>query len=103
MRFFIFYTLFILSNIELGACMIKDQDIKPRNLIGERVKAAREHSKPPISQNDLSARLAVRGIELSRSAISKIESKSRPVTDIQLVAIAKSLGVSVTWLLEIDH
>lgn len=72
---------------------------RPRNLIGERVRISREKSKPPITQNDLSARLAVRGVELSRSSIAKIESLKRPVTDIQLVAIANALGVSIIWLL----
>ncbi len=74
----------------------------PRNVIGERVKFARENARPPISQNDLSARLAVRGIELSRSAIARIEACNRPVTDIQLIGFAKSLGVSVTWLLGME-
>ena len=72
-----------------------------RNLIGDRIRLARENAKPYISQSDLSARLAVRGIELSRSAISKIEAKNRPVTDIQLVAFADALGVSISWLLNI--
>jgi len=41
----------------------------------------------------------VRGIELERTSISKMEAKTRPVTDIELVAIADSLGVCVLWLL----
>ena len=71
-----------------------------RNLIGYRVKAARHKAKPKITQADLLARLAVRGIELEKTAVSKIEAKTRPVTDIELVAIADALGVSVLWLLE---
>ncbi len=71
----------------------------PRNLIGERVKIAREQFVPVMTQNDLSARLAVRGVELSRSAIARIEARNRPITDIQLIAFADALGVSVDWLL----
>ncbi|WP_312699418.1 hypothetical protein [Sedimentibacter sp.] len=48
------------------------------------------------------ARLAVRGIDLEKTTISKIEAKTRPVTDFELVAIADSLGISVLWLLGIE-
>lgn len=70
-----------------------------KNLIGDRVRQARHKAKPKITQKDLLARLAVRGIELEKTTISKIEAKTRPVTDIELVAIADALGVSVLWLL----
>ncbi|GAB6087236.1 helix-turn-helix domain-containing protein [Alkaliphilus crotonatoxidans] len=73
---------------------------KQRNLIGNRVRQARHNSKPKITQTDLLARLAVRGIELEKTTISKIEAKTRPVTDIELVALAEALGVSILWLLE---
>ena len=75
-------------------------DKSQRNLIGDRVKQARYKSKPKVTQTDLLARLAVRGIELEKTSISKIEAKTRPVTDIVLVAIAEALGVSLMWLLE---
>ncbi|MHB8064129.1 MAG: helix-turn-helix domain-containing protein [Ruminiclostridium sp.] len=39
------------------------------------------------------------GIDLEKTTISKIEAKTRPVTDIELVAIADALNVSVMWLL----
>jgi len=70
-----------------------------KNLIGDSVRQARPKAKPKITQKDLLARLAVRGIELEKTTISKIEAKTRPVTDIELVAIADALGVSVLWLL----
>ena len=73
-----------------------------KNLIGSRVREARHKSKPKITQTDLLARLAVRGIELEKTTISKIEAKNRPVTDIELVAIADALGVSVLWLLGLE-
>lgn len=79
--------------------MIIVENLKDRNLIGDRVRKARLNAKPKITQNDLLARLAVRGVDLEKTTISKIEAKSRPVTDIELVAIADSLGVSILWLL----
>lgn len=73
-----------------------------KNLIGDRVRIARLKNKPKITQNDLLARLAVRGIELEKTIISKIESKTRPVTDKELVALADALDVSILWLLGKD-
>lgn len=73
-----------------------------KNIIGERVRLARNRTVPKITQSDLLARLEVRGVILEKTAISKIEAKTRPVTDIELVALADALGVSVLWLLSLD-
>lgn len=70
-----------------------------RNIIGDRLKKARLLAKPKITQIDLIARLAVRGIEFDKTTISKIEAKNRPVSDIELVAIADALGVGILSLL----
>ena len=72
---------------------------EPKNIIGPRLKIARLKSKPKITQADLLARLEVRGIILEKTSISKIEAQTRPVTDMELVAISNSLGVSILWLL----
>jgi transcriptional regulator with XRE-family HTH domain len=70
-----------------------------RNIIGERVRLARKRAKPPITQNDLAARLQVQGSRLERVTISKIETGYREVTDMEAMAIAKALGVTVSWLI----
>ena len=70
-----------------------------RNIIGERVRLARERAKPLITQTDLAARLQIEGLRLERVTISKIETGYREVTDVETVAIAKALGVTVSWLL----
>ncbi len=70
-----------------------------RNVIGERVRLARERAKPPITQADLAARLQIKGLRLERVTISKIETGYREVTDVETLAIAKALGVTVSWLL----
>lgn len=82
--------------------MFTNNNHKERNLIGDRVRQARLKSKPKITQTDLLARLAVRGIDLEKTTISKIEAKKRPVTDVELVAIADALEVNVLWLLKLD-
>lgn len=71
-----------------------------KNLIGSRVREARHKKTPKITQIDLLARLAIRGVYLESTSISKIESYTRPVTDIELVAIADALNVSILWLLQ---
>ncbi len=71
-----------------------------KNLIGDRVREARHKRSPKITQLDLLARLAVRGIYMESTSISKIETFKRPVTDIELVAIADALNVSILWLLK---
>ena len=52
-----------------------------------------------ITQTDLAARLQIEGLRLERVTISKIETGYREVTDVETVAIAKVLGVTVSWLL----
>lgn len=71
-----------------------------KNVIGDRVRLARHKTKPKVTQTDLLARLEVRGVNLEKTSISKIEAGTRPVTDIELLAIADALHVSVNWLLE---
>ncbi len=63
------------------------------------MRLARKNAKPPITQTDLAARLQVQGSKLERVTISKIETGYREVTDVEAVAIAKALGVTVGWLI----
>ena len=70
-----------------------------RNIIGKRVRLARERAKPVVTQTDLAARLQIEGTRLERVTISKIETGYREVTDVETVVIAKVLGVTVSWLL----
>ena len=72
--------------------------MKKRNVIGARVRKARKVAKPPITQIDLVARLQLLGVMINQSGISKIESGHRPVLDVEVVALAKALNVSVAWL-----
>ncbi len=67
--------------------------------MGTRVRQARKAAKPPITQLDLVARLQVLGMRIDQSGISKLESGRRPVTDIEVVALAKGLKVKVAYLL----
>jgi transcriptional regulator with XRE-family HTH domain len=73
-------------------------ELKPRNIIGSRVRIARRRLHPPVSQDELSGRLAAKGVTIDRSGISKIENGERYLMDYEILALAKSLQVSVGWL-----
>lgn len=60
---------------------------------------ARRTAKPPVTQLELIARLQVQGMEIEQPALSKLEHGLRPVTDIEVLALAKALKVSAAWLL----
>jgi len=75
-------------------------NVESRNIVGSRVRQARRVAKPWITQEDLVARLQVLGIMIDQSGLSKIESGQRPVSDIEVVALAKALRVTPAWLLE---
>ena len=68
-----------------------------RNLIGARVTQAR--LSLGMKQVELLAKLQLAGVDMSIPALSLLEGQKRPVTDIELVALAEILRVSVTWLL----
>ena len=74
--------------------------VDKKNIIGARVRQARKSAKPPITQKDLIARLQLMDISLDQSGLSKLENGQRPVSDIEVLALAKALKVSVGWLLE---
>jgi HTH-type transcriptional regulator, cell division transcriptional repressor len=74
-----------------------------KNIVGGKVRLARLRGKTAITQQDLSARLAVMGISMDRTAISKMEAGRRLVTDFELYALSKALNVSIDWLCEHEH
>ena len=69
-----------------------------KNIIGDRVRLARESLNPKVSQEDLSGRLAGLKVQITQTGISKIESHDRYVMDYEAQALAKALKVSVAWL-----
>lgn len=71
-----------------------------RNVVGTYVRKARMAAKPKITQKELMARLQVLGMMIDQSSLSKIENGQRPVTDKEIIAFAKALKVSPTYLLQ---
>lgn len=74
-----------------------------QNLVGERVKEARTEAQPPVTQEELSKRLAKQGVSIDRAGIAKIEIGIRGVLDYELVTLAKVLDVKVRWLLGVKE
>lgn len=78
--------------------MKKTRQSKSKNLIGARVILARNKATPPVSQEDLSGRLARLGVQLTQTSISKLENGRRYVMDYEAATIAKALKVRIAWL-----
>lgn len=68
------------------------------NFIGKNVRKYRKLRH--FSQQELSNRLELLGVYVCRGSVSRIEDMSRTVTDIELCAIAKVLGISVLDLFD---
>lgn len=72
-------------------------ELGDKNIVGARVTEAR--LARGMKQNELLARLQTAGVDLSTPALSLLEGQKRPVSDIELKALADILEVSVDWLL----
>jgi len=68
-----------------------------RNMSGARVTEARKNLG--MKQIELLAKLQTRGIDISTPALSLLEGQKRPVSDLELNALANILNVSVDWLM----
>ena len=78
------------------------QKRRPRNVIGGRVREARLRFDPPLTQDELSGRLAREGVQIDRVAIAKIETGTRCAFDFEVKALASVLKVDANWLLAIE-
>ena len=67
------------------------------NLCGEQV--AQKRVAMGISQRQLADLLQLEGLEIDKNAIQRIEAGKRFVTDIELVKLAKVLGMSYVQLI----
>lgn len=72
-----------------------------KNISGECIRQARVVQR--MRQEDLAAKLQIAGVNMERDSISRIEIGTRFVSDFELKVIAKALGVSVLWLLDMEE
>ena len=71
-----------------------------KNISGDRIREAR--LKKRLTQADLAARSQTEGVIMERDSISRIENGTRFIPDYELPVFARTLGVSVLWLLGIE-
>ena len=69
------------------------------NLCGEKIYELRKAHIPKMSQRILAEQLQIKGIDVDKNAIQRIESGERFVTDIELKVLAEIFGVSTDFLL----
>lgn len=79
---------------------IYDYDGK-KNICGQRLRQARMAKK--LRQEDLAAQIQLKGVNVERDSISRIEIGTRFVADFELMVFAQVLDVSVSWLLGMDE
>lgn len=70
---------------------------KPANICGLAV--ARLRRENDLTQAELQRRCRAAGWTVARSVIAKVENQTRSVSDLELVALARALGVKVPKLL----
>ena len=71
-----------------------------KNICSERVRSARRELG--LSQEELAARLQVKGVNIERDSISRVEIGTRFVADFEIKVLSEILGVSVNYLLGIE-
>ncbi|NFG24621.1 helix-turn-helix transcriptional regulator [Clostridium botulinum] len=67
-----------------------------RNIIGKKVKIIRKAKN--LTQEELIARIQLKGLNIDRPMLSRIETDSREVYDFEVKAIAEALDISVDEL-----
>ena len=78
--------------------MAKNMFLLRGNLCGDRVRLGRAMQKPPMTQEDLAREVNLRGMEMTKLIVSRIEQNQRHVCDGELLMLAKVLKVSMEWL-----
>ena len=70
------------------------------NICGQKVKSVRETLPEKTSQRKFADMLQIKGLDIDKNAVQRIESGKRFVTDIELKTIAEVLNVSYQELLD---
>lgn len=68
-------------------------DLQGRNILGPGIRRVREERG--WSQDDLARRLQLAGWDVDRTLIARIELRTRCITDMELLALAKTFGVKL--------
>jgi len=71
-----------------------------RNLCGKKVMMLRMAMSPKVSQRALVEMIQLRGVDIDKTAIKRIENGERYVTDIELKILCEIFNVSPAFLLD---
>ncbi len=70
------------------------------NICGEKIYILRKAHIPKMSQRILAEKLQLKGIDVDKNAIQRIESGERFVTDIELKVLSEVFNISIDELLK---
>lgn len=70
-----------------------------RNLCGKKIAILRKNLPRKTSQRLLAEQMQIKGIDMDKTAIKRIENGERYVTDIELKAFSEIFAVSTEFLL----
>lgn len=70
--------------------------MEERNIIGDNVRRLRKKQK--LTQEELTAKLQIEGLDIDRPMLTRIELKKREVYDYEAWCIAKTLNVPIEEL-----
>lgn len=70
------------------------------NICGRKIARLRKRMVPKVSQRAIAEKLQLKGVDLDKNAIQRIESGKRFVTDIELKALAMIFDTTVDALLD---
>ncbi len=73
-------------------------DTKEKNIVGGKIKKLRQAHH--MSQQELADRLETQAIYICRGSLSRLEERTRTVTDIELVGLAQIFNVPIQELFE---
>ena len=71
-----------------------------KNVIGKRIKQLRKENK--LSQRDLSYKFQIKGIDIDKNVITRIETGKRFVNDFEVKAFSEIFNVTTDSLFEDD-
>ena len=80
--------------------MFKNKAETGNNLCGKKIAELRKCAVPKMSQRMLADKLQLRGIDVDKNAIQRIECGKRFVTDIELLALAEVFSVTCDELIK---
>lgn len=77
--------------------------LKPEalNAFGPVFKRFRERARPPLTQEDVAARITLMGLPMDRSVVSRIENQKRCLTDRELTYFLAALNVPAGYIFRI--